>query len=288
MNPKNFWQAARQWWKRFTRKRRLSMVDPTNNEEEWHTHISRGGLVTAFLAFGLLLFVLILSVIAYTPVLSLLPGYRVEAARSRETLMKSIVRLDSMERMMGDMMTYNRNIAQIMDGKTPTVRILAAEDSVGSNKILIVPNAEDSLLRAQMTDGGSYGLGQEAGGAIKVELLAPVEGIILEGFDIKRESFGVRIAASPDTQTVAVDDGTVVVSLWTPETGHVIEIQHGSGLLSVYRNLSESLVAVGQRIKRGEVIGTNGQSDGSDTRILQFELWREGKPLDPQGYIVFN
>ena len=36
------------------------------------------------LAFALLLFILILSIVAYTPVLELLPGYRVEAARSRE------------------------------------------------------------------------------------------------------------------------------------------------------------------------------------------------------------
>ena len=32
--------------------------------------------------------------------------------------MQSVIRLDSMERMMNDMITYNNNIALIMEGKT--------------------------------------------------------------------------------------------------------------------------------------------------------------------------
>ena len=79
----NAFHSISSWWKRFSRKRRLSMLNATDNVEEWYTHISPAGLLAAFLAFALLLFILILSIVAYTPVLELLPGYRVEAARSR-------------------------------------------------------------------------------------------------------------------------------------------------------------------------------------------------------------
>ena len=48
-------------------------------------------------------------------------------------------------------------------------------------------------------------------------MVAPIEGIVIERFDIKRENFGIRIAASPDTQIVAADDGVVVMNLWTPK-----------------------------------------------------------------------
>lgn len=48
-------------------------------------------------------------------------------------------------------------------------------------------------------------------------MVALIEGIVIERFDIKRENFGIRIAASPDTQIVAADDGVVVMNLWTPK-----------------------------------------------------------------------
>lgn len=277
-------------WREFTRKRRLSMLDATNNVEEWYTHISPAGMLSALLAFALLLFILILSIVAYTPVLELLPGYRVEAARSREYLMHNLVRLDSMERMMHDMITYNDNIALIMQGKTPVVRTLGRQDSVRTDKSLVPPSGADSLLRAEMEGEGPYSLLHTAAAPRKnIELTVPIDGIVIERFDIKRENFGIRLAASPDTQIAATDDGTVVLSLWSPETGYLIQIQHANNLLSIYKNLSKSHVSVGQRIKRGEVIGTNAETlaEGSDAKIFEFELWSNGKPVDPEGYIVF-
>ena len=68
----NAFHSISSWWKRFSRKRRLSMLNATDNVEEWYTHISPAGLLAAFLAFALLLFILILSIVAYTPVLELL------------------------------------------------------------------------------------------------------------------------------------------------------------------------------------------------------------------------
>ena len=115
----NAFHSISSWWKRFSRKRRLSMLNATDNVEEWYTHISPAGLLAAFLAFALLLFILILSIVAYTPVLELLPGYRVEAARSRENLMQSVIRLDSMERMMNDIIDYRKSVEQVKMICTP-------------------------------------------------------------------------------------------------------------------------------------------------------------------------
>ena len=284
------WIADR--WRSFFRKRRLSMRNATDNQEEWHTHISPAGIFAAFVAFVLLIFVLVLTFVAYSPVLELLPGYRSEADKSRENIIRNIMRLDSMERMMNDMLTYNHNIALIMEGKTPVVRTVGKEDSIRTNKTLVVPSREDSLLRAELEGEGPYSLGQSTGGGAArkpIEMVAPIEGIVIERFDIKRENFGIRIAASPDTQIVAADDGVVVMNLWTPETGSLIEIQHSNNLISIYKNLSKSLVAKGQRIKRGGVIGSNTEvlADGGDAKIFEFELWSNGKPVDPESYIVF-
>ena len=55
----NAFHSISSWWKRFSRKRRLSMLNATDNVEEWYTHISPAGLLAAFLAFALLLFILL-------------------------------------------------------------------------------------------------------------------------------------------------------------------------------------------------------------------------------------
>ena len=284
-----FFNAIRAWWRGFIRKRRFNMLNATDNSEEWHMHISPASIFAAFLSFVLLLFILILSLVAYTPVLEFLPGYRTEAGRSRESLVQNIIRLDSMERMMNDMLTYNQNIALIMEGKTPVVRTLASSDSTRTAKVLVMPSGEDSLLRAQMEGDGQYAVAGRSRRAVReaIELAKPVEGIITDRFDIKNGNFGVRIAAAANDRITAIDNGTVVLSLWSPETGYMVELQHAGNLLSVYKGLSQSLVTTGQTIRAGELIGYNAEAEQGEVRLFEFELWNNGKPVDPEGYIVF-
>ena len=146
-----FLKRIRAWWRGLFRKRRFSMLNATDNSEEWHIHLSPASVFAGLVAFVLLLFILTLSLVAYSPVLEFLPGYRTEADRSRESLLQNIIRLDSMERMMNDMMTYNRNIALIMEGRTPVARTLAASDSSRISKVLV----SEEQLRARVAEMGA-------------------------------------------------------------------------------------------------------------------------------------
>ncbi|MEG2365965.1 MAG: M23 family metallopeptidase [Alistipes sp.] len=279
------------WWRDAFRKRRISLRNATDGNEEWHIHLSPANLFAAFVSFALLLFILILILAAYTPVMEFLPGYRSDATRSRESLIHDVTRLDSMERMMNDMMTYNENIALIMEGKTPVVRTVATADSTRMDKTLIMPTYEDSLLRVQMEGKGVYSL---AGGSSSrrsvreaLEMVTPVEGTLTEPFDIKQGRLGVAITATASSSVTAAAEGTVVMSLWTPETGYLIQLQHSGNLLSVYKQLSQSLVTAGQKVHSGEVIGYAAAEGKPTAKLFEFELWSNGKPVDPQGYILF-
>lgn len=288
----NFLKKIDGWWRSLFRKRRFNMLNATDNSEEWHMHLSPASIFAALVAFVLTLFVLTLSLMAYTPVLEFLPGYRTEADRSRESLVQNILRLDSMERMMNDMMTYNENIALIMEGRTPVARTFAGTDSARTSKILVMPSHEDSLLRAQMEGDGEYALSGRTGSSRRqvreaMELVTPAEGIITERFDIGEGRFGVRIAAAAGDRITAIDNGTVIQSLWTPENGSIVVVQHPGNLVSVYKNLSQSLVATGQAVRSGEQIGYNAEAGTDEAKLFEFELWNNGKPVDPEGYIVF-
>ena len=256
-------------YRRLVRKHRLTLQNEVDNAEEWHMHISVVRIFAALLAFVLLLFILILSLVAYPPVLEFLPGY--EANRSREMLLQNIMRLDSIERQMTQMRTYSDNIALIMEGKTPVVRNVGGLDSIKADKTLVMPSREDSLLRIQMEGEGPYGLGKSPSRKTLREAMAmtaPVEGIITEKFDTKLGQYGIRIAAAPGSQVSAVDNGNV---------------------LSIYKNLAQSMVSTGQRLRSGEVLGYSNdpQAEGTDSKLFGFELWSDGKPVDPEGYIVF-
>lgn len=288
----DFLRKIRFWWRGFFRKRRFSMLNATDNSEEWHLHLSPASIIAGLVSFVLLLFILILSLVAYTPVLEFLPGYRTEADRSRENLVQNIIRLDSMERMMNQMMTYNQNIALNMEGKTPVMRTIASSDSSRLSKVLVMPSHEDSLLRAQMEGDGPYSLSasrNESRRALResMELLAPVEGILTEKFDVADGRLGVGIVATADAPVSAIERGTVIQSLWSPESGYTIIIQHANNLLSIYRNLSQSLVTTGQAVRGGEQIGYNAEPVNGEVRLFGFELWNNGKPVNPESYIVF-
>lgn len=58
-------------------------------------------------------------------------------------------------------------------------------------------------------------------------------------------------------------------------------------MISVYRMLSGTLVGKGQRVKGSEVIGYSTAGGDNDLSTFAFELWSDGKPVDPESYILF-
>ena len=194
--------------------KRLSLTDPIRRKEDWNVRISAAGLIGGVAAFCLFMFLLVLLLVAYTPVLDIFPGYRTSAERSHDELVQNIMRIDSLERRMNDMLTYNENIAMIMEGRTPVLRTPMNDDTTRLDKTLVPPSQLDSLLRAQMEGEGDYSLSRtlrerEHGGSLP-EFAAPVEGIITRHFSRKDNYLGVGIQAAPNAPVTAIDDGTVI------------------------------------------------------------------------------
>ena len=96
---------------------------------------------------------------------------------------------------------------------------------------------------------------------------------------------GVDIANSPDTLIYATADGSVRFSNWSQGYGRMIMIDHGYGVTTLYGHTSKALVNAGDRISRGQVIaymGTTGRSTGAH---LHYEVWRNGRPVNPMLFL---
>ena len=63
------------------------------------------------------------------------------------------------------------------------------------------------------------------------------------------------------TPVKAILAGTVLFSEWSVETGHVILLDHGENLISVYKHNSKILKSQNETVRAGEVIAFSGEEE---------------------------
>lgn len=122
-------------------------------------------------------------------------------------------------------------------------------------------------------------------------LQPPARGAILRGYGEYRHPLtgarafnsGVDIAVPVGTAIKAAAAGTVVSVRWLPAMNTVIIIEHRNGIRTVYGNVERASVREGQRVERGETIGTSGETLSG--AFVHFELWRGAERLDPTGVV---
>ena len=167
--------------------------------------------------------------------------------------------------------------------------VTAAEKNVASwnrqeDDLLAESNKITDLLR-------SASVGHPASG--KGVLSWPVPGAVTSPFGMRMHPIfhvmkmhtGVDLHAGMGTPIHAAAAGTVVYADWRGGYGKCVIIDHGGGLATLYGHQSEILVNVGQKVKRGEVIGKVGSTGYSTGPHLHFEVRVNGTPVNPLGYL---
>jgi murein DD-endopeptidase MepM/ murein hydrolase activator NlpD len=104
-------------------------------------------------------------------------------------------------------------------------------------------------------------------------------------FHVIKMHTGVDMHAGMGVSIHAAGSGTVVYADWRGGYGKCVIVDHGGGLATLYAHQSQILVNVGQKVKRGEVIGKVGSTGYSTGPHLHFEVRVNGTPVDPLGYL---
>jgi len=104
-------------------------------------------------------------------------------------------------------------------------------------------------------------------------------------FGTVRMHTGIDFGASTGTPVRAAADGTVVSAGPYGGYGNATIIDHGNGLATLYGHQSRILVASGQRVTRGQVIGLVGSTGYATGPHLHFEVRVNGTPVDPLPYL---
>lgn len=99
---------------------------------------------------------------------------------------------------------------------------------------------------------------------------------------------GMDFSADQGKQVFVTGDGTVEYAD-ADYSGYGIHIivDHGFGYKTIYAHLSEKYVKVGQKLKRGELIGLVGNTGKSTGPHLHYEVRKNGEPLNPINF-YFN
>ncbi|MCU0363761.1 MAG: M23 family metallopeptidase [Bacteroidales bacterium] len=107
-------------------------------------------------------------------------------------------------------------------------------------------------------------------------------------YKISKFHYGMDFTAPTGTDVYATGDGTIsaVVNARRGLGNHVI-IDHGFGYTSLYAHLERANVRVGQKVRRGDVIGFVGNTGMSLASHLHYEIRINGVNVDPVNY-YFN
>ncbi len=96
---------------------------------------------------------------------------------------------------------------------------------------------------------------------------------------------GIDLTAPTNTEVYATGDGKIIKAAYSMGGyGKRILIDHGFGYKTLYAHLNEIYVKVGQKIKRGELIGAVGNTGRSTAPHLHYEVRKNNKTENPVNY----
>ncbi|MCX7991874.1 MAG: peptidoglycan DD-metalloendopeptidase family protein [Proteobacteria bacterium] len=121
----------------------------------------------------------------------------------------------------------------------------------------------------------------------------PARGLITSEFGWRKDPItgvteyheGIDISAPAGTQVKSAGEGVVIESGNDAGYGKVVVIDHGYGIVTRYAHLSKSYVVVGQKVKKGNIIGAVGSSGKSTGPHVHYEVRIDGVPVNPIKYL---
>lgn len=99
---------------------------------------------------------------------------------------------------------------------------------------------------------------------------------------------GMDFSAKVGTEIYATGDGVVTFAAWKQGYGNCLMIDHGYGFQTLYGHMSKYKARIGQKVKRGEIVGEVGNTGKSTGPHLHYEVIVRGKNDNPSKYYYMD
>jgi len=260
----------RKLWERLKDTYRITILDDENLEEIGSYNISLLNFYIFISVIGLALSILVISFIVFTPVKRLIPGYG--DITDNKKFIELATKVDDLEKELVANEIYTKGLQNLLTGAQSENE---PEEKPSIEKHVIT---SDDLSDSRRTHELNF-----------LRFITPVTGTISAHYQPNINHFGVDIIAAKNTPIKSIMAGVVISGDWTANMGNTIYIQHQKNVVSVYKHLSASLVKTGDPVNTGQAIGIIGNSGDMTTGPhLHFELWYDGKSVNPASFINFN
>lgn len=276
---------------------RFIILNEDTLQQKLSFKLSRSNVFIIISILSILLVLLTAYIIAFTPLKMYIPGYTNPTLQHQ--VYEAEIKADSIEKKLYSYELYLQNIKNVLSDNIPVEVPEPATDSSENKGVTVVADntsAKDSLLRKEYETyiNLNYFSSEEQKEQNLIteakiyNFYPPINGIISSKFNPAIGHYGIDLVAETNEAVRSVQDGTVMFSDWTIETGYVIIIQHSGSITSVYKHNSVLLKKTGEKVIAGEAIAIIGNSgDFSSGPHLHFELWIDRIPVNPQDYILF-
>jgi len=260
-------------------------------EEKFAFKASKINVFVLMLVYSVILISFTISVVFFTQLRELVPGYSSSDLLSRAIYLTQ--KTDSLERQIELNNKFYKSIEDVLSGKTDEFierDNIPIDSSLNEKNVFsISPNSEDSILRNYVDSQDKFNLTKNELVIENKMFFSPIKGDITQAFNFEENHFAIDIAADIGTPVKSILDGKILFSEWSVDTGHVIIVDHGDNIVSVYKHNSKSLKEQNDFVQAGEVIAYSGnQGSLSSGPHLHFELWKNGTPIDPEPLLNFQ
>ena len=188
----------------------------------------------------------------------------VRLKREKALFEQEISQIKQLESTLLELETSNRQLRSIL-GQSPSVGAIAPR-----------PLVDEYVSSTERLEYGNI---------TSVPSLWPINGTVANHFN--PEFGGVLIAARERELVRASAVGRVVQNRFDEELGHLVVLDHGSGIQSVYGYNDRVLVDVNEVVQKGQAIALSGKSGKAWMPGLYYAVRENGIALDPLQFRIW-
>lgn len=217
---------------------------------------------------------------------------RIKRARNfevRRQIREAIMTLDAeranVDSMRAEAQRRRDEVAAVRSKRDSVLKKLTArETDLGAH---LDDLAEDARVLREVIRTGTATYNGQIGGLSASGLIWPVSGPVVSPFGPRwgRMHEGIDIAISAGNPIFAAASGVVTHSGWMGGYGNMVIVQHAGSLATGYAHQSQIVVASGQLVKQGQLIGYIGCTGHCYGDHLHFEVYVNGAPQNPMSYL---
>lgn len=267
-------------------KYKLVIMNRDTYEEKFSLELSPLKVFVIVTISMLVLVILTTLLITITPLRENIPGYG--STKQGQKIAALQMQIDSLQKGIADNDVYRKNIQNIFTTEDFSEDTSAFEiKEVVKNKALTFAyTKEDSMLMdmklevSHTNDELTVSKKKERAYAL---LYIPFRGKVVSRYNVIGNHYGIITRCETEHKLSAIASGNVVFVTKTIHLERVVGIQHPDNMVSFYTFKGTVLVEQGSIVNAGQLIGTVSV----EVPEIYFELWINGKPVNPEKYITF-